>query len=261
MTTLKKIFCSVFFLVSLTCCNGADNSSTSSAPAQPTISSIGLSDITITGGCLNIPRYSQEMHELNPSILITRVTTNATALPVSLRQSFITEAAYAAFQFTQAPVGAMIDFDGYTQTDCTTLLYKGVNGAQVTYTINDNELTSLSASAPDGSSLKYTWLSPTSVQVEKHYPIQDIPCTAATGLSDTTTVYDWSGSLPAVIPPNSPLYVNQTYLQLIASANGYDATKLYEQDGDNKDLIVANVEALSVMPIQSQLLACPSSME
>ncbi len=252
---MKKNFLYLLLFPLLCFCHN-QNGSGSTEPQISISTKNTIAQNEVGNACLNIAQFGVEFHLLDPRLQIKRVSKNVSITPLGLSPNFTMESIFSSFHFDSQEMSEFIDFDGFSQTDCKTLIYSSVDGSEDEYQITQSSPNSITANSPDGKSLQYTWLSPQSVELTKRYRIFNNPCSSASGFAELTLIYDWSGAFPALISADSPFSIDPNYLSILATAANISVSSLYQDQTVGGSLVTASLENLASSPIRPDYLNC-----
>ncbi len=259
MTSL--MFLTLFTIAACSKSSSEDDAEGGPEGFQRSRSQIPLSAVQTEAGCLNASLYAMALRQLRPDLPLLEASTNfSLSSGRGVRDAFRLLSAFGNFKFEQRGSSDRIDMQGWSQDGCKTLLHTAADGSEEKYRITDSQPDFLVAESESGNRRSFRWLSDTRVELTSRYNVLDLPCSNGSAFAEVRQILDWSGVLPATLDRADPRYVEDAYLDSLASAVGANSADYYQVEADgSRVLLTAKLQELAAASVRPDLLTCNGS--
>lgn len=260
-SNLKALSLMFLLLASVAACSKQASESGGGSQLSGVERSRSLIPLTAVQGdsaCLNVPLYTMALRQLRPDLPLLQVTTDF-SLHSAVRENFRLLSAFGNFKFEQLSGTDSIDLQGWKQTGCKTLIRESADGTEEEFRITESTPEFLLAESDSGARISFRWISETRVEVGSRHKVLDLPCSAATSLADVQQTFDWSGQLPPALDKASGVYVDEKYLESLATAVGTSSADYYQTSPENPEVrlqITAKLMELARATVRPELVTC-----
>ena len=94
------------------------------------------------------------------------------------------------------------------------------------------------------------------------HKVFDLPCSEGSAFADVKQILDWSGNVPSTLESTDPLYVEERFLESLASAVGTNSADYYQEVPESPEVPTRRVQVtsklmeLALANVRQDLLSC-----